>query len=1315
MTTQLNVLLVEDSEDDAQLILRELRKAGYEPKYARVDNPTAMRNALKETHWQVIIADYSMPTFSGLDALKLTQEMELDLPFLLVSGTIGEDLAVAAMRAGAHDYLMKDDLARLVPAIHRELQEAKGRQARRFAEKELRRRAEELAALHRASMTITETHDMDSLVLTIIEQACQLMHASGAGVCLCDPVKQEITVYEEVSASSRSYRGLVVRYGEGAAGIVAQTGKPLIIDDYRSWSNRLSIYEQDKPYSATLSVPMTWHGEVTGVLQVTDDSDTRHFTQSDAELLSLLGDQAAIAIENTHLLQAERTVREQAEALREAARIVGSSLSLDEVLQAVLDQLARVLHFDSGCIMFVEDERAVIKVWRGYDLLLAHEYITDIQFPITNDSVIGAVVRGAQPMVLRNTHENPSWVMTPVGEHINSWLGVPLMGRDRVIGLFSLDRVAPDGFTEEEVSLAQTFALHAATAIENARLFEAEEKRAVELMALRQASLNLTASLELEPVLYAALESALRFLPGSIYAHIFLYDQEHGGVLKFGAALKANGSRGRLLSKPRPKGLSYTVISTGQPVVMNDISTHPIFDNYHPHGQVAAVGLPLKIGQRVLGVMNITHPSPHLFTQSEIHILSLLGDQVAIAIENARLFQEAETERRHLGLLYDLGRSLATSLQHEDILQRAITLTCQALDGLVGGAFLYDAEQNQLWLRAVYGFSMSELRKQDHEIMLPMETTMGGWVASNRTPVVCPDVSKDPRWLPIPELDAEARSAILAPIMDNERLLGVLSVTHRQVNAFSEDHLDLLQVICQQVALALSNAESYAQVENLVDMLAAGQHRLESLVELLPAGVLLLDDNFRLLIANLLGRQIISRLNPELEGGILTHLGPYSVESLCRAFVNPDPADKLPIEITHAGPPHMIIEAEARLIGSETRQWVITMRDVTQEREIQERARLQERLATVGQLAAGIAHDFNNIMAAILVYTDLLMGDRSLPTLSRDRLTIIQQQVQRATSLIRQILDFSRRSMMEQHPLDLLPFVKELDKLLSRILPETIRLELKYQSGAYMVNGDPTRLQQVFMNLAVNARDAMPEGGSLCFELSRFHYETTGRQQHSGLPGGDWICISIRDSGGGIPADVLPYVFDPFFTTKPVGQGTGLGLAQVYGIVRQHQGYIDVASQGGQGTEFKIFLPALITLEEGEGEEVPQVQVDGGGLNVLVVEDDPATLEALKALLEAQNFKVLTAHTGQEAYQIYERWSDSILLIVSDVVMPEMGGVALYQALHQRWPQARILFITGHPLETEDQTLLETGDVHWLQKPFSVQEFISTVQVVLGE
>src|SRR3990170_4904944 len=206
---------------------------------------------------------------------------------------------------------------------------------------------------------------------------------------------------------------------------------------------------------------------------------------------------------------------------------------------------------------------------------------------------------------------------------------------------------------------------------------------------------------------------------------------------------------------------------------------------------------------------------------------------------------------------------------------------------------------------------------------------------------------------------------------------------------------------------------------------------------------------------------------------------------------------------------------------------------------------MQERLATVGQLAAGIAHDFNNIRAAIVVYAELLRRDPNLPAASRERLLIIQQQVQRAASLIRQILDFSRRSVMEQSQLDLLPFIKELDKLLARVLPETIRLDLAYQPDAYLVNADPIRLQQVFINLALNARDAMPSGGTLSFDLRRLQLSPGAPPPIPYLPPGDWVVIQVSDTGSGIASEIMPHIFEPFFTPKPVGQGTGLGLAQV--------------------------------------------------------------------------------------------------------------------------------------------------------------------------
>jgi CheY-like chemotaxis protein len=332
----------------------------------------------------------------------------------------------------------------------------------------------------------------------------------------------------------------------------------------------------------------------------------------------------------------------------------------------------------------------------------------------------------------------------------------------------------------------------------------------------------------------------------------------------------------------------------------------------------------------------------------------------------------------------------------------------------------------------------------------------------------------------------------------------------------------------------------------------------------------------------------------------------------------------------------------------------------------------------------------------------------------QERLGIIQQQVQRAASLIRQILDFSRRSVMEHSTLDLLPFIKEFEKLLVRVLPETIRVELTFQSGDYVVNADPTRLQQVLMNLALNARDAMPEGGTLRFDLDRLMLRPSDPPPSPYLPEGDWLVIKVTDNGIGIPPEVTRHIFEPFFTTKPVGQGTGLGLAQAYGIVKQHGGYIDVQSQVGEWTSFSIYLPALAA----KGIEVePMAQPSmrtGTGQTILVVEDDPTTLAAIRDLLEAQNYHVATAANGLEALQIFEFKKEGFDLVVSDVVMPEMGGVAMYAELSKRRSDVKILFVTGHPLEDESQAILEESGVSWLQKPFSVPEFFQTVESLLG-
>lgn len=488
-------------------------------------------------------------------------------------------------------------------------------------------------------------------------------------------------------------------------------------------------------------------------------------------------------------------------------------------------------------------------------------------------------------------------------------------------------------------------------------------------------------------------------------------------------------------------------------------------------------------------------------------------------------------------------------------------------------------------------------------------------------------------------------------------------------------------------------------------------HHLESLIQELPIGLLLFDSENCLVSANTLGQEHLSCFGAVNIGECISQIGTYPLIDLLDRQEDP-----LPVELVATDDSGRRFEIRPRaVVGDDTIDWLLVIRDVTTEREIQERIHLQDRLATVGQLAAGIAHDFNNIMSAILIYADLLQADSNMPDSAKDRLAIIHQQVQRASSLIKQMLDFSRRSVMEQSELDLLPFLKEIETLLRRMLPETIQIELIYQSGEYKVFIDATRIQQVLMNLAVNARDAMPDGGVIQFELEALHFDEGDPLPSIYLVPGDWIRLTTRDTGIGIPPENLPRIFEPFYTTKPVGKGTGLGLAQVYGIVKQHGGFIDVESQLGEGTAFHIYLPRLLDKLPDQEEIESAILLDGSDRLVVLAEDDAPTRSAVKAMLEASHFEVLTAKNGVEALELLKVEAQKTVLLVSDVVMPLMGGVELYEEIRQQWPWIKVIFMTGHPLEGKSGSLLSKSDVPWLQKPFTVQQFQQVVRQIFED
>ncbi len=392
--------------------------------------------------------------------------------------------------------------------------------------------------------------------------------------------------------------------------------------------------------------------------------------------------------------------------------------------------------------------------------------------------------------------------------------------------------------------------------------------------------------------------------------------------------------------------------------------------------------------------------------------------------------------------------------------------------------------------------------------------------------------------------------------------------------------------------------------------------------------------------------------------------------------------------------------------------YVAVKEDITDRKRMEEERSRQERLAVVGQLAAGIAHDFNNILAVITLYTQMMERTSQLSPQDRERVRIISQQAWHASHLVEQILDFGRRGILRRQTLDLLPLIKEQITLLNRTLPENIIIDLEHAAGEFVIHADSTRMQQILTNFAVNARDAMPGGGHLRIKLDPITIEPDQPTLHPNLTPGLWVKLTVSDTGTGIPAHVLPRIFDPFFTTKEPGKGSGLGLSQVHGIVGQHGGTIEVASLPGQGTTFTIYLPGIkpasadTSLSQKESD-----QPNGQNQLALVVEDEEVLRHAIVAILETWDYRVIEAENGAEALDLLAAQTEQAALVISDVVMPNMGGIALLRALREQGETMPIILMSGHPKEDNEAMLKALGLGAWLTKPLNLP---ALAQAIMG-
>jgi len=488
--------------------------------------------------------------------------------------------------------------------------------------------------------------------------------------------------------------------------------------------------------------------------------------------------------------------------------------------------------------------------------------------------------------------------------------------------------------------------------------------------------------------------------------------------------------------------------------------------------------------------------------------------------------------------------------------------------------------------------------------------------------------------------------------------------------------------------------------ERLLTQVRQQAQFMEAIEESIPVGLLALNAEGRVLQANAVARRDLPTLTGAQPGDTLSHLGD---RSLAEILTSP-PTRGLWHEV-HAGDRAFEVIARPIEAPEEADRWVVVLNDVTRERQVRAQLQRQERLALVGQLAAGVAHDFNNALSVISLYADLAHRQPDTPPAVREPLQIITRETRRAADLARKLLDFSGQSPLNRQTVDLVAVTQEMIEMLQRTLPENIQVELTRDGeGELLVDADPGSLHQALLNLAINARDAMPDGGTLRIHLSHIpatqeiHCATCGP-----ISGQECLGIAVSDTGTGIAPDVLSHIFEPFFTTKEAGLGSGLGLAQVAGIVHQHDGHVSVSSQLGEGTTFTLYLPPLAAANLAPVVEKPVLDLMGQRETVLLVEDNASLRAVVAEILRKYNYRVVEAANGQQALELLEELR-GIALVLSDVVMPQMGGEALLRAMRKRGLDIPMVFLTGYAHREQWQRLTEQGLAGWLLKPPAPEE-----------
>jgi len=670
----------------------------------------------------------------------------------------------------------------------------------------------------------------------------------------------------------------------------------------------------------------------------------------------------------------------------------------------------------------------------------------------------------------------------------------------------------------------------------------------------------------------------------------------------------------------------------------------------------------------------------------ELGELARTIDGMAQALEH-RVKEREQTEKMLLNRSFQqtvvsaLGQFALVGNDFSALLNQAVLMATQTLEVEYGCVLELLPDGRSLLLKTGVGWRDGLVGR----LTVPADrNTQAGFTLALGEPVVVEHLPTDPRFGGSPLLKEHGvASGITVAVPGQERPYAVLGVHTTNRRVFTEDEAHFLMAIAAVLAMAVARNQTEARLR-----------KLAAFVQLYPNPAMELDADAKITYAN----EAAHKLAALVGRGHPRELLPEDIRDRVQDCLATGPS--LARHETRIGGRalawsfHPLVESQAVHCYVE---------DITSRLSLEAQLRQAQKMESVGQLAAGVAHDFNNMLTVIQGHSGILLAKTALPPDLLGSAQAIFYAAERAASLTRQLLVFSRKNVMQVKQLDLREVVGNMSKMLARLLGETIALQLPPPVQIPLIRGDDCMLEQVLMNLAVNARDAMPKGGTLTIHTDLVEVDEAYAQAHPEARPGPSVCLRVIDVGCGMDAPTLGRIFEPFFTTKEVGKGTGLGLATVYGIVKRHGGWIEVASQVGLGTTFAIFFPACTEPVEAKApDKALAPETRGGEETVLVVEDEPVLREMAHLILEDCGYKILEAPSGRKAIEVWNEHSAAIDLLLTDMVMPEgISGMDLAQRLQASNPKLKIVFASGYSMDDLDTSFLRQGHATFLQKPYT--------------